>query len=89
LPISFFAAGAGLVLVASFLALSLLWPEPRFHDGPRRRPIQVPWLPAAVWVLRVVGVAGLVLVVLNGLIEGESSSRFIAPPLVWIAFCSS
>jgi hypothetical protein len=48
--------------------------------------MQVRWLPVAVWVLRVVGVAVLLLVVLNGLIEGESSSRFIAPPLVWIAF---
>jgi len=85
-PIEFFLYGAGVVLVVSFIALALLWPEPRLQDGPRRklvtnRPIGWPGS-----VLAVIGMGGLLAVVVAGLIGIQNSSRNVAPVLVWVDF---
>ena len=34
-PLRYFVVGAGVVLVISFIALAVLWPEPRLQEGPR------------------------------------------------------
>ena len=39
-PVSYFIAAAGVVIVASFVALAVLWPEPRLQDGPRHEPAE-------------------------------------------------
>jgi hypothetical protein len=90
-PTSFFVAGAGVVLVVSFVALALLWPRPRLQGGPVDRPINLP-LAGPLWAAgRVLGVAGLLLVIVAGLtavLAGTdvSGARNIAPVLVWVGF---
>jgi len=85
-PVSFFAVGAGIAVVASFVLLSALWTEPRLHDGApvgatrRRRAVRL----AAT--LRTIGLAGLVAVVAAGLLDGTASALNIAPVLVFVYF---
>ena len=83
-PVSFFIIGAGIAVVASFLALAVLWPEPRLQksiDGPVRS-----WkLGVLGRILTTVGVVGLVLVLLTGLFN-EEGGRTISPVIVWVYF---
>jgi hypothetical protein len=87
-PMSFFIVGAGIVLVASFVALAVLWPKSRFQDGPRNRPIRARWMKPFFAVAKGLGVAGLILVVVSGVVDffKDSSGRNIAPVLVWVGF---
>ena len=85
-PLSFFLIGAGVALVISFLALAMLWPEPRFQSPRAARPIASPWLPPLRGVLRVIGVAALVLVIVAGLADGNERALNIGPLIVWIVF---
>jgi hypothetical protein len=85
-PVSFFAIGAGIVIVASFVLLSALWTEPRLQDGGRLRWSQPAWLAAAVRVLGAAGLGGLGLVVVAGLADGSASSNNIAPVVVYVYF---
>jgi hypothetical protein len=88
IPVSYFIAAAGLVVVASFMALAVLWPEPRLQEGPMGREVGFETRPISL-VLRVVGVIGLLLVVgqivppLFGVdrVVGRST---IAPVTVWV-----
>ncbi len=85
-PIEFFLYGAGVVLILSFIALALLWPEPRMQDGPRSKVMAdrpIGW-PGAV--LAVIGMLSLLLVVAAGLFGVQNSSRNVAPVLVWVDF---
>jgi hypothetical protein len=88
-PVTFFIVGAGVVLVVSFVALAVLWPEPRFQDDPRHEPARFS-VPRG-GVLSVLGVIGLLLVIgqlippLLGL-ETIPSRPTIAPVLVWVVF---
>ncbi len=84
-PASFFVVGAAVVLVASFVALAVLWPEPRWQDPPPVRPLNAPWLAPAAAVLGAVGVAALVLVVLAGVLDGRGRAN-AGPVLVWVFF---
>jgi len=88
-PISYFVVTAAVVLVVSFVVLSLMWPEPRFEDGPRHEP-------SAVSIRRrgfaaTVGVVALLLVIaqlippLFGL-ETDPAKPTIAPVMVWVVF---
>jgi hypothetical protein len=85
-PFEYFLYGAGAVLVISFIALAVLWPEPRLQGGPR--PVaagaRLPKWSAAM--LGILGVVGLILVVAAGLFGIQNSSRNVAPVLVWIVF---
>ncbi len=38
-PVSYFVVTAAVVLVVSFVVLSLMWPEPRFEDGSPHRSV--------------------------------------------------
>jgi hypothetical protein len=88
-PVTYFIVGAGLVLVASFVALAVLWPEPRLQDGPRVEPSRL--VVPRRGLFPVLGVIGLLLVVgqlavpLLGL-ETDPTRPTIAPVLVWVVF---
>lgn len=85
-PLSYFLIGAGIALVVSFVALAVLWPEPRLQMNVSPRHLAAPWFAPLRAVLRVLGVAGLVLVVVAGLADGNERSLNIGPLLVWIVF---
>ncbi|MGH8870723.1 MAG: fenitrothion hydrolase [Acidimicrobiia bacterium] len=88
-PVTYFVVGAGVVLVVSFVALAVLWPEPRLQDGPPHDPSRFP-LPRG-WMLPATGVVSLLLVIgqllppLLGL-ETDPTRPTIAPVLVWVVF---
>jgi hypothetical protein len=74
------------VLVVSFIALAVLWPEPRLQDGPRSTPMTSKPLTRPAGVLATIGIAALLLVVGAGLFGVQNSSRNVAPVLVWVGF---
>lgn len=88
LPFWMFAYGAGFALLISFVALRLLWPTSRFE----RQVVGVP-LPGALqaaappiaWLLRAVGLAVFVLVLVAAFVGADNSQTNIAPVLVFIA----
>ena len=87
-PLSYFAAGAAVVLVVTFVGLAVLWPEPRLADGPRYR--ETGWRPRLSW-LTALGVAGLLLTIVAGLAAvfartDAIGSRNLAPLLLWVVF---
>jgi len=85
-PLGYFLVGAGVVLVASFIALSALWKVPRLQGGVQAGPerFQVDGWPAKS--LSAAGVATLVLVIGAGLFGVQNGTRNIAPATVWIVF---
>lgn len=91
-PLELFMVGAGLALVASFVALALLWSKPRFQDGPdypaATRIGSGRWLRA---VLGTVGLVSLALVIAQVIpetfgLETEPTRPTIAPVMVWVVF---
>lgn len=88
-PVTYFIVGAGLVLVISFVALALLWPETRLQDGPLHGAagLSVPrgGLLPALGVLGLVLVIGQIVPPLLGL-ETDPTRPTIAPVLVWVGF---
>ena len=88
-PLSYFVVGAGVVLVISFIALAVLWPEPRLQEGPRHEAARL--TVRRGWFLPTLGVIGLFLVIgqlippLLGL-ETDPTRPTIAPVLVWVVF---
>ncbi len=81
-PLSYFVAGAGLVLVFSFSALIVAWPTARWQSESAGR-VLGSWGRWSVIVLMVVGVAALGLVVTAGVL-GEARRTNAAPTLVWV-----
>jgi hypothetical protein len=77
------------VLVISFVALAVLWPEPRLQDGPRHDVARL--TVRRGWVLPTLGLIALLLVIgqlippLFGL-ETDPTRPTIAPVLVWVVF---
>ncbi len=86
LDLSFFLVGGGVVIVASFLALAVLWPRPRLQDGIDGRVIDAPWLRSAAVALRVLGMAAFALVLVAGLAGRDAGARNIVPVIVWVLF---
>ncbi len=84
-PTSFFVVGAALVLVVSFAALAVLWPQARWQEPPVARPIRSPWLRPVGSALALLGVAALTLVVVGGVFEGGGRAN-VTPVLVWVFF---
>ena len=86
-PLEYFVVGAVLVLLVSFGALAVLWPEPRLQGGPAYSGSTGPR--ARPWPLGIIGVLGLILVIgqllvpLLGL-EPDPTRPTIAPVLVWV-----
>ena len=86
LPLEVFLIGGALVLLVSFGALSLLWPQPRLQDGPRYRGRG---FTAPLWLtrgLQTAGVAFLVLVIIAGRLGDVDSRINIAPLSIFILF---
>ena len=88
IPISYFAAGAAVIIVVTFAGLAVLWPRPRLQDGPR---VRSTGLRPPIGALSVVGVAGLLLTLAGGLmawlVGGDAmGSRNLAPLLLWVVF---
>lgn len=84
IDLTFFLVGAGLVLVFTFVLLSVMWPTERFSDGPLDRPIRAPWARPAFAFLKGLGLASLVLAIAAGLFGRDTGARSIVPVLVWV-----
>lgn len=88
-PASYFIIGAGVVLVLSFVALAILWPEPRLQGGPTY-PSEGGFTVPRGGPLSVLGVVALLMVVLQPvvsmLMETDTSRPTIAPVTVWVVF---
>jgi hypothetical protein len=83
-PEGLFIAAAAVVLVASFLALALLWSRPRLQAWPERRLIR---LPAAVdVVLGALGVLVFGVTAYAGLAGTDQQVDNLAPTMVYVAF---
>jgi hypothetical protein len=87
-PLTFFAAGAAVVLIVTFLALATLWPNPRLQDGPKRH---VTGRTVGFGALNVLGVLAFLFVIVAGLgtlARGgdELGARNIGPILFWVYF---
>ncbi len=83
-PLSLFVTGAAVVLVVSFVALAVLWPEPRLQAEPVVRPIGGRGLATLSRVLAFTGLIALSLVIVAGLIGVDNSSRNPASVLVFV-----
>jgi hypothetical protein len=84
IPAWLFGWAAAIVLVVSFLALSVLWRTPRLQDAPCR-PLAP--LPVAVEVVcGVIGVAFFALVVVSGLAGTDSPTDNLAPTAIYVLF---
>lgn len=86
LDLSFFLVGGGVVIVASFLALAVLWPRPRLQDGIDERVLDAPWLTPVAAVLKALGLAAFVVVLIAGLAGRDAGARNIVPVMVWVVF---
>jgi hypothetical protein len=85
-PVSYFIVGAGIAIVASFIALAVLWPEPRLQNElPIRHLGGGRWFAGLQMALQALGLAGLLLVVLTGVFNTDGG-RTISPVLVWVYF---
>jgi hypothetical protein len=88
-PVTYFIAAAGVVIVISFIALALLWPEPRLQGGPRHEPARLT-IPRR-GVLPALGVIGLLLVIGQLVVAAlglttDPTRPSIAPVLIWVVF---
>ncbi len=91
IPEWLFGWAAAVVLVVSFVALAVLWPQPRLQDGGGFRPL--PDAPSRVLTSRALevlcgalGVAVLLLVVYSGLSGIQVATANFAPTFVLVAF---
>jgi hypothetical protein len=88
IPLSILLTSAAVVLIVTFLGLSVVWSRPRFQDGPRYEGgIALPtrWLLGAIGVLALALVIGQTVPVLFGL-ETDPLRATIAPVMVWVVF---
>lgn len=85
-PVTYFVAGIATVLIAGFVVLTIRWPTPRWQHEPAIKPIKVPGWRWIALLLRVLGVAGLALVVMTGVGGPPNSVRNPGPLLVWVLF---
>ena len=88
-PVSYFVVAAATVLVFSFVVLSLMWPEPRFQDGPLHEPSSISirrrGFAATVGVVALLLVIAQLIPPLLGL-ETDPTRPTIAPVMVWVVF---
>ena len=83
-PVSYFVIGAAVVLALSFVALAVLWPEPRLQGWSEGRVIGR-WGRWPIVALAVLGLVGLALVIAAGIL-GEDRRTNSAPVSVWVYF---
>lgn len=89
IPLSVLLAGAGAILVITFLALGFLWTRPRLQDGPSYDGPATA-IPAR-GLLATLGISGLVLVMAQVVPPLMGEERVLirptaAPVLVWVVF---
>jgi hypothetical protein len=84
IPTWLFAWGAALVLVASFLGLSVLWTKPVFDRATERPLFRVP----AVFepIAGAVGIALFVAVVYAGFAGNQTATANLAPTMIYVIF---
>jgi hypothetical protein len=84
IPRWLFAWGAAVVLVASFVALAVLWRQPLLEEPRERRVLTVP---VALDVLAgVLGVAAFAVVVYAGLAGTQTPTANLAPTTIYVIF---
>jgi hypothetical protein len=86
IPEWLFGWAAAVVLVVSFLALAVLWPEPKLEGARGRRLVRLPGAIAVDIVCGAVGVATLCVVVWAGLTGEETPSGNFASIFVFVTF---
>lgn len=92
IPLEYVIVGAGTILVASFVALAILWPDPHLQSGPRHA--DGPGLGSTRWSRPLAGMVGLVsLALVAGEVvpdwlglERDPTRPTIAPVMVWVGF---
>lgn len=88
-PVGYFLVGAGVLLIVSYVALAILWREPRLQGGPGYRMAGGPgrwgWLVGGFGVVALLLVVGQLLLPLLGL-ERDLTRPTIAPVTVWVLF---
>jgi hypothetical protein len=84
IPRWLFAWGAAVVLVVSFVALAVLWPQARLEHLRERRLLRAP---AVLEVLAgLLGVAAFVLVVYAGFAGTQTATANLAPTVIFVLF---
>ena len=84
IPRWLFAWGAAVVLVVSFVALAVLWPQARLEYLRERRLLRVP---AVLEVLAgLLGIAAFVLVVYAGFAGTQAPTANLAPTVIFVIF---
>jgi hypothetical protein len=84
IPRWLFGWAAALVLVLSFVALAVLWPQPRLQQPVERQVGRVPrWVDP---LLGAIGVAVFALVVYSGLAGTQTATANLTPTFVYVIF---
>lgn len=86
IPLGMFLAGAAVVLILSFAALAMLWPQHRWQAEAALRPLSIPGFEGLLNALRIVGVIVLVFMIATGVFGLNNASRNPAPVLLWVGF---
>jgi hypothetical protein len=84
IPKWLFGWAAAVVLVASFVALAVLWPKPRLEQAPERRVAGLPRLVAPL--LGAIGAAFFALVIYAGFAGSQTTTNNLAPTVVFVIF---
>ena len=84
IPRWLFGWAAAAVLVASFVALAVLWPKPRLEQAPERRVAGVPRFLDPL--LGALGLAFFGLVVYAGFAGSQTTTNNLAPTVVFVLF---
>ena len=84
IPEWLFAWGAALVLLLSFAALALLWPQPRLEGLRERALLRVPR--ALELLVAALGLAAFAAVVYAGLAGSQTATSNLAPTSVFVIF---
>lgn len=87
LPLGMVSTGAGVVLVASFAALTVLWPRPRLEDAVGGWALPDPMSRAAGWIewpVRAAGIVAFAAVVATAFLGPPTTSGNLAPVAVYV-----
>ena len=91
-PLELFIVGAGLVLVASFVALAVLWPKPRFQVAPdygtSKTVTGARWMRPALGAIGFISLALVIAQIIPTIagLDTEPTRPTIAPVMVWVVF---
>jgi hypothetical protein len=84
IPIEFFAVGAAIVLVVSFVALGALWSQPRLEHIPEKRLFRLPLVVDGV--LGLLSVAVFFICIWAGLAGTDVERDNLAPTVIFVYF---